>query len=217
MKIKLLHLYYDILNIYGENGNMRALVKALEYQGLKVNVDFKTIDDEINFNDYDFIYVGSGLDESIDITFEDIKKYRSDLQKYINENKVILATGNSLELFSKLGILNYQTKRIDFRIVGDQVFITNLINERIIGFQNRECIITNNKENSIFIGFDCVVTSVLYLFWSLAEKRFCCSRAVRSFNTPLQLFIVRTVGRLGEPDINPLGYLLRADSLLTAW
>ncbi len=47
MKIKLLHLYYDILNIYGENGNMRALVKALEYQGLKVNVDFKTIDDEI--------------------------------------------------------------------------------------------------------------------------------------------------------------------------
>ena len=34
MKIKLLHLYYDILNIYGENGNMRALVKALEYQGL---------------------------------------------------------------------------------------------------------------------------------------------------------------------------------------
>ena len=59
MKIKLLHLYYDILNIYGENGNMRALVKVLEYQGLKVNVDFKTIDDEINFNDYDFIYVGS--------------------------------------------------------------------------------------------------------------------------------------------------------------
>ena len=70
--------------------------------------------------------------------------------KYINDNKFILATGNSLELFSKLGILNYQTKRIDFRIVGDQVFITNLINERIIGFQNRECIITNNKENSIF-------------------------------------------------------------------
>ena len=150
MKIKLLHLYYDILHIYGENGNMRALVKALEYQGLKVNVDFKTIDDEINFNDYDFIYVGSGLDESIDITFEDLKKYRSDLEKYINDNKFILATGNSLELFSKLGILNYQTKRIDFRIVGDQVFITNLINERIIGFQNRECIITNNKENSIF-------------------------------------------------------------------
>ena len=80
MKIKLLHLYYDILNIYGENGNMRALVKALEYQGLKVNVDFKTIDDEINFNDYDFIYVGSGLDESIDITFEDLKKYGSELK-----------------------------------------------------------------------------------------------------------------------------------------
>ena len=73
MKIKLLHLYYDILNIYGENGNMRALVKALEYQGLKVNVDFKTIDDEINFNDYDFIYIGSGLDESIDILLKILK------------------------------------------------------------------------------------------------------------------------------------------------
>ena len=30
MKISIMHLYYDILNLYGENGNIKALKKTLE-------------------------------------------------------------------------------------------------------------------------------------------------------------------------------------------
>jgi len=149
-KIKILHWYYDILNIYGENGNMKALVRALERQGLDVIIDFKTIDDDIKIDSYDFIYLGSGINESIDIVKEDIKKYKDDLIKYINDNKYLLATGNSIELFSNLDILNYKTKRIDFRIVGDQIFKTDLIDKKIIGFQNRESVIEECNEDSLF-------------------------------------------------------------------
>ena len=145
-EIRLLHLYYDLLNMYGENGNIVALVKALEEQNLKVIVDFKTINDQIDFNKYDFIYLGTGNNEDYNLVLNDLKKYKKDIIKYINDNKFILATGNSLDLFGELEILDYKTKKIDFRIIGEQIYKTNLINKKIIGFQNRDTVIYDVKE-----------------------------------------------------------------------
>ena len=146
--IKVLHLYYDLLNLYGENANSKALIKRLENQNIKVMVDFKSVKDKINFDEYDFIYVGSGSLESMEIAKEDFKRLKKDIKKYIDDNKFILATGNSLELFDS--ILDYKTKQIDFRIVGDQVFESNNINKLVIGFQNRTSVIYDNKENTLF-------------------------------------------------------------------
>ena len=33
-KFKIAHLYYDLMNLYGENGNVRYLVKQLEEYGI---------------------------------------------------------------------------------------------------------------------------------------------------------------------------------------
>ena len=49
MKITILHLYYDLMNLYGESGNVKALKKQLEDQGVDVSIKFLTIDDELNF------------------------------------------------------------------------------------------------------------------------------------------------------------------------
>ena len=146
--IKILHLYYDLLNLYGENANTKCLVNRLEKQKEKVKVDFKSVGDDIKIDDYDFIYVGSGSLESMELAKKDFKRLVKDIKKYIKDNKVLLATGNSLELFE--GILDYKTKPIDFRIVGDQVFECDLIKKLVIGFQNRTSVIYDNKEDSLF-------------------------------------------------------------------
>ena len=39
MEVKILHLYYDIMNLYGEYGNVKILEKHLKDQGLDVIVD----------------------------------------------------------------------------------------------------------------------------------------------------------------------------------
>ena len=49
MEINILHLYYDLLNLYGENGNIKALKKHLEEQNVKVNIEFLTLNDKIDF------------------------------------------------------------------------------------------------------------------------------------------------------------------------
>ena len=71
--INVLHLYYDLLNLYGENANTRCIVHNLELNNIKVKVDLKSINDKIDFNKYDIIYIGSGSEEDILIALEDLK------------------------------------------------------------------------------------------------------------------------------------------------
>ncbi len=84
--IKVLHLYYDLLNLYGENANSKVLVNRLERQKEKVKVDFKSVGDDIKINDYDFIYVGSGSLESMELAKKDFKRLVKDIKKYIYDN-----------------------------------------------------------------------------------------------------------------------------------
>ena len=42
--IKIAHLYYDIMNLYGENGNVRFLKSKLEEQDIKVDIYFLSLD-----------------------------------------------------------------------------------------------------------------------------------------------------------------------------
>ena len=153
-KIKIAHLYYDLMNLYGENGNIRALKKYIERQDIKTEIHFLTINDKINFNDYDIFYMGMGTEKSLFLVLEDILKYKSDIKNAIEKNKHFLITGNSIELFGEkiidqnkqehecLNIFPFITEHQDFRIVESVVYTTKLIKEKIIGFQNRNGLIT---------------------------------------------------------------------------
>ena len=88
MKITIAHLYYDLLNLYGECGNVRILKKILEEQNVDVVVKFLTVDDKLNFEDYDFVYMGMGIEDNLKIVNKHLKKYKKDIQKYLkNQNK----------------------------------------------------------------------------------------------------------------------------------
>lgn len=80
---KIAHLYYDLMNLYGENGNLRYFLKKLEEQDIKVELHFLTVGDKIDFEKYDFYYMGMGSEENQIIVLEDfcnIKKISKKLQ-----------------------------------------------------------------------------------------------------------------------------------------
>ena len=62
--MKLLHLYYDLMNLYGEYANMAVLASRLKDQGLEITVDRKTLGDAFDCSQYDFIYLGAGMESS---------------------------------------------------------------------------------------------------------------------------------------------------------
>ena len=160
--IKIAHLYYDLMNLYGENGNVRVLMKHLEKQNLKVTTHFLTVGDHIDFTKYDIFYIGCGATESFEIVLNDLQQYKNEIKKAIDNNKFFLITGSALNLFGKyflhlngqeekcLDIIDFDSEQIDFRIVGEQTFTNSHLKNLIIGFQNRDTILRNVNESHLF-------------------------------------------------------------------
>lgn len=158
MKITIAHLYYDLLNLYGECGNVRILKKILEEQNVDVVVKFLTVDDKLNFEDYDFVYMGMGIEDNLKIANKHLKKYKKDIQKYIEDGKYFICTGNSYELFGKeiafesetiktLGIFDYKSKILEERKIMEISAKTDMIDKELIGFMNTGSTNDNKKEN----------------------------------------------------------------------
>lgn len=157
MTINIAHLYYDILNLYGESGNIKAMKKYLENNNIKVNIKFITLNEEIDLTNIDILYIGCGTENNQDLVLKHITKYKKEIKEFIDNNKYVLATGNSIELFGKkidskkaLEIFDYSSKKTDFRIVDEALFKCNLTNSYILGFQNQGSVIKDIKENNLF-------------------------------------------------------------------
>jgi len=152
MKLYIAYLYSDLMNLYGENGNIKALKYAFNSQGINVIIDNISIGSNFNLDKYDVLYIGMGTINNQSFVLKDILKHKKEIKKYIEDGKTFIATGNSIELFGKsineekaLNIFKYTSKIIDKRLVGD-IFVTdNNISDKIIGFQNRGSIIENNE------------------------------------------------------------------------
>ena len=153
--IKIAHLYYDLMNLYGESGNITALTAGFKKQGIKATVDNFSKGSKIDFNKYDIYYIGCGTEAAQELARKDILRYKEEIKKVIKK-KTFIATGNSYELFGEsindqecLGIFNFKSRTVRDRIVGEQVNKTYILKSPIIGFQNRGSI-NDNNENHLF-------------------------------------------------------------------
>ena len=48
--IKIAHLYYDLLNLYGEQGNIMAIKKAFNNQNIDADISFLSVNNKISFD-----------------------------------------------------------------------------------------------------------------------------------------------------------------------
>lgn len=161
MKIVIAHLYYDLCNLYGENGNVKALKYQLEAQGIEVIVKFLTIDDELNFDSYDFVYIGMGTEDNQKLALKHLLPYKKEIKEKIKDGKFFLVTGNAIELFGKsildrnekrhkaLNIFPYNAKEEIFRMADEALVTCDFIDKPILGFQNQGSVIKDN-ENPMF-------------------------------------------------------------------
>ena len=62
LKLRIAHLYPDLLNIYGDMGNIVALEKRLRWRGIEVETTKITSGMTIKADDYDLFFAGGGQD-----------------------------------------------------------------------------------------------------------------------------------------------------------
>lgn len=160
MKFVIAHLYYDLMNLYGESGNVIALQKALEQLGIDVSIKFITIDDEIDFSKYDLVYIGAGTEKNQLLALEHLLSYKEELWKRMSHLS-FFATGNAIELFGReiidehqvshpaLSFFPFRAERKNMRIVDEIVATCDFLKTPVIGFQNQKSVIEYLK-NPVF-------------------------------------------------------------------
>ena len=153
-ELKILYLYPDILELYGDFGNIQVLRYRLEKRGIKVTIDSYSIgDNPPNFNEYDIVFAGGGADQEQSILAEDLLKYKENIKEAINNGVFFLLICGAYQLFGKyykgvegniipgLEVFDYYTKAINDRkkrCIGNIVINVNLNGKetKVIGFEN---------------------------------------------------------------------------------
>ena len=80
--MKLLHLYNDLMNLYGEYGNVSAMMRMLEKSGISARLDRLSVEDQPVLSDYDFIYVGSGTESNQKYVLQHLHTLKEELKQY---------------------------------------------------------------------------------------------------------------------------------------
>jgi len=153
MKIKLVSMYSNLMNLYGSSGNLRCLEKHINENSIETEIIYADLGDEIDFSDVDFVFVGAGTEKSQRRVLEDIIRHKTALYEYINRGGVCLFCGNSFELLGKnityknekaeaLGFYDFESFVKDKRCVVDTVCTCSLTKEKIIGFMNKQSVTT---------------------------------------------------------------------------
>ena len=99
--MKILHLYYDIMNLYGDYGNVSVLERLIAQSGTDCEVVKKSLGDDVDFNDYGFVFIGSGTEKNQKLVLEDFKRLADGFKAYVEADKPALLTGNSFEMLGK--------------------------------------------------------------------------------------------------------------------
>lgn len=153
-EIKLLYLYPDMLELYGDYGNIQVLKYRCEKRGIKLIVDRYSINDkEPNFLDYDIVFAGGGADNEQSILSKDLIRYKDKIQRAERLGVFFLLICGAYQLFGEyykgvdgnkipgLGIFDYYTeaaKNRTTRCIGNIITKAKIGNAEteVIGFEN---------------------------------------------------------------------------------
>ena len=149
MTVKLLHLYGDMMNLYGEYANLAVLERYLKELGHEVISDTLSMYEDKDISGYDLYYLGAGTERKMKRVLPELLRYREVLRSEMDAGKVLLFTGNACDLLGKsitdadgenyeaLGIGAFDSIEGKRRITGDCIAKMEGIKEDLVGFINK--------------------------------------------------------------------------------
>src|SRR5260370_25408589 len=76
--LRLIHLYPDLMSVYGDRGNVLALVRRAEWRGIDVQVSELTVGDELDPTEADLIFFGGGQDREQEVVSPDFLRQKGE-------------------------------------------------------------------------------------------------------------------------------------------
>jgi CobQ-like glutamine amidotransferase family enzyme len=88
--LRLVHLYPDLMSVYGDRGNVLALVRRAEWRGFAVRVEDLSVGDALDPDDVDLIFFGGGQDREQSVVSPDFLQQKGEAVREAVENGAAL-------------------------------------------------------------------------------------------------------------------------------
>jgi CobQ-like glutamine amidotransferase family enzyme len=148
MKLTIGYLYADLMNIYGDTGNIIALQKRCEWRGIEVKVVPISIGDSLKAKQIDLFFFGGGQDQSqVDVAKDLAKSGKGKVIKAEVERGVPLLSicggyqllGHYYAPFDSaklegVGVFDVYTEASHDRMIGN-IVISTMFGD-LVGFEN---------------------------------------------------------------------------------
>ncbi|MDD3647645.1 MAG: glutamine amidotransferase [Candidatus Dojkabacteria bacterium] len=143
-RLTIAHLYPELLNLYGDKGNIIALQHRCSWRGVQVDLKEVKLGDDIP-SKIDIFFIGGGQDQDEYRVYKALLKQKKVIKKAVDEDRVILAVCAGFQLLGNkflsgsgeeipgLGVIDAETiapgDTVNMRCLGN---IATRINEEAI-------------------------------------------------------------------------------------
>lgn len=153
MDLAICHLYPDLLNLYGDRGNLITLAHRARWRGITVRVDERRLGEAIVPGEHDLYFIGGGEDRQQRLAADDLRALKADaLRRAASGGAVVLAVCGGYQLLGHyyrpsagpdlegVGLLDLTTEHPGpqaKRLIGNIIIRSpHLGNATLVGFEN---------------------------------------------------------------------------------
>ena len=151
MELKICHLYPDVLNLYGDGGNIRCLTQRLKWRDIGVEVTKMPIGAKDSLVGCDLVFIGGGQDFEQQVLLEDLHRGRDrELIAAVEDGVCVLAICGGYQMLGTyyethdgkrcdfVGALDLYTVGAKTRMIGNYMFQVPdaLGGFTVVGFEN---------------------------------------------------------------------------------
>lgn len=141
------HLYPDLLNLYGDRGNIQCMMKRCQWRGIGAETIEYSLEDEIDFTGLDIVLLGGGSDREQMIVCRKLQEIQKSFQAYVEDYGVVIAVCGGYQLLGHyyqtdqgrmegLHLVDLYTEQKPGRLIDNIVLKSNLFEMPVVGFEN---------------------------------------------------------------------------------
>lgn len=149
MKLRICHLYGNLMNTYGDNGNLLMLQYRAKKLGYEVETTLISLEEDFNAEDFDIVMFGGGQDFEQTVVAKDLQNKKEALIQYIEDNGVVVAICGGFQLLGRYYV-NASGERLNgisaidvctngqfpSRLIGDIEIFNEEFDETYLGYEN---------------------------------------------------------------------------------
>ncbi len=150
-RLVIAHLYPELLNLYGDGGNVTVLADRARGRGMEAEVLRVSIGQPFDFSQADIVFIGGGPDREQVIASHHLMRRAGELKDYVEDDGVVLAICGGYQIIGRtwivgdeevpgLGIVDIETGRAPGgshnRLVDNIALSSELSDTPVIGYEN---------------------------------------------------------------------------------